>query len=244
MASCRLRKNKDIKIKKIKMSTDGHLTPPVSQPIRNQQNSFFWGVSGMPRSGKTNLIISLLEDDNVFNGRFNKVFFFSPSINTVSNGLPIPDSQIYNGYDANLINEIIDDLNARENVEKQCDVLMIFDDLMASIKKKDNSFLSLVANRRHKILGGSISIILITQKFNKIPRQFRDMYSAVIMFRPSTKKEMASIYDEVIILDRQDSQMLFDLTFSERHNFLYIDLTEGNREKRYFPNFGRLEWYD
>lgn len=238
MSKIKIIKNKQLSVSHIKMNCDGFLSPPPAEPLNSLGKSFFIGIFGAPGSGKTNMMLSLLKDRKGFYKRFGEIYFFSPSVHTISDGLPIPDENIFDEYDPELIFEIINDLNDPENDSYGTDVLFIFDDIVADLKKNDKTFMKMAFNRRHAIKsGGSLNIMLVSQKYNKIPLAIRTGFSGLILFRPNTKREWNIIYDEVIDVDKDIAQAISKITYKKKHSFLFVNLMESEIENKYFPNF-------
>ena len=236
--SIKIRKNPNLSIKKVSMTNeDIILEPPVPSPLPNY-GGFFMICNGPPASGKTNAVVSLLTDKRAMFKRFNKVYWFSPSVDTIRN-LPIPDENIFTGYDPDDLELLLAEL---DDDDWTCDmsVLMVFDDLVTSMKKNDDVFLKLILNRRH-ILEFPISVIMMTQKFNKIPLELRQQATDIMTFKPLNKKEKETIIDELIDMERQDANFMLDVVFDKPHNFLLIK-AEENPRSRYFKNFDKIEF--
>lgn len=63
-------------------------------------------------------------------------------------------------------------------------VLVVLDDVVGQIKKSefDPRLAQLVMNRRHLIFNGSISIIMVTQKYSLIPSRVRSNANWLILY--------------------------------------------------------------
>lgn len=68
--------------------------------------------------------------------------------------------------------------------ETHVNVLLILDDVVGQIKKEETNPLlaQLVMNRRHVVLNGTVSIIIVTQKYTLIPARVRSSASWLILF--------------------------------------------------------------
>ena len=127
-------------------------------------------------------------------------------------------------------------------------ILIIADDVVMDIAKdKDvNKLLTkMMMNRRHICGknddgdGAGLSMWITTQVFNKMPRPIRATASHHIIFKTSNKKELATIYDELILLDKKDFEVLLRYVYGDKFNFLYIN-TDEDFEKQYHKNFNQL----
>jgi hypothetical protein len=64
-------------------------------------------------------------------------------------------------------------------------ILVVLDDVVGSVKKAefDPRLSQLVMNRRHIIFNGTISIIMVTQKYTLIPSRVRSNANWLILFQ-------------------------------------------------------------
>jgi hypothetical protein len=210
--------NKNIIEKSVKMNTN--------QPIPNgiepfSRYNFSLLVCGAPASGKTSLIISQLTNNGgLFYKKFHKVYIFSPSLGTIEKKIPIPEDQIFSSFDINTLQEIID-IQKEEvdsGVEEPTQVLLLFDDLMSELSNKQNIsiFSKMINNRRHLRL----SIICITQVYNRIKPVARKSFSDVILFKTTNKKEIASVFEELTAYDKKEIKVITNYCFDDPHSFI------------------------
>ena len=125
----------------------------------------------------------------------------------------------------------------RDEEEEPNRILMIFDDVVTQIKKHIQPMLKLIYNRRH--IGGGCSIMMTTQKFNKIPLELRAVASGVFFFNTQNKSEIDALFREYISLTKDEFQEVLKYVFDAKHNFLYINL-ELPAELSLFKNFNQL----
>ena len=206
------------------------------------EKQFFYIISGNPGSGKTNLWLNLISRRKwAYNRQFHKVYIFSNSLHTIKKKLKLPDEQLVHGFSPESLQEVLDaeqeEENELEEGEEPNRILMIFDDVVSSIKKNIDPMLKLIWNRRH--IAGGCSVMLTTQKFNAVPLQLRCAASAVIFFRTRNKAEIDAVFREYIGLSREEFMKVLRFVFDERHNFLYINL-ELPGDKSLFKNFNQL----
>ena len=221
-------KNSKFKQDIIKMSNDGPIKN-VDEPLPQFYN-FFMLLVGRPNSGKTSLLLNMINKKakNSLYKKFDKVYIFSASIKTVSIKIKLDADQIY------------DDINELESVierikEKDEKTLIIFDDFIAQIKD-DEKFTKLIFNRRH--IGGGCSVIITTQIFNKLPLSLRKCATDLIIYSTSNKRELDSIFNDYINIPKNDFYNLCRYVFQkDNHQFLWIK----NDTNQFYHNLNKLE---
>jgi hypothetical protein len=214
--------NEKVKIKKIAMLTDSKIPDSVAPFPSNY--GFYIIVSGGPGSGKSSLIYSqILEKGGQWNRKFNKVHIWSPSLSTLGKEIDLPPEQIHTEFDTEEMKEIIESFK-----DTGMHGLFIIDDFVGELSKKDKIMLSLIYNRRHKSgAGGSVSIIITTQQYNRIPASLRrGVTNGVFIFSTHNKKELNIIEDELFQLSKPDFQKLIKYCFKTKHDQLYINLDD------------------
>ena len=178
----------------------------------------------------------------MYNKKFDKVFVFSPSLLTMKENPfeDLPDDQVFTELSEESLSGSLD--NIAESGEK---VLYILDDVVNDIKKSSgiqNLLSKMLMNRRHLAgAGGSCAFILTTQVYNKIPAPIRKTASHIIIYHTKNKKELDTIFDELIIIPQKDFYDILKYCFDKKHHFLYID-TNKSYEKMFHKNFNCLEF--
>lgn len=83
-------------------------------------------------------------------------------------------------------------------------VLFILDDVVGDIKKRENDvdLIALFFNRRHLISNGTVSIMMVTQKYTLIPARIRSAANWLVLFRLNPI-DFENVYRDVIILDNK-----------------------------------------
>tara|TARA_R100000655_G_scaffold32115_1_gene63904 strand:- start:1565 stop:2341 length:777 start_codon:yes stop_codon:yes gene_type:complete len=230
-----------INISKFKFTCDD-ADSSIPQPLP-QQGGFAMLIVGKPRSGKTNLLLNLTTKSHKnFNRKFDRVFLISPSVNTMEND-PfelLPDDQKFEVATESNINSILDTI--RDTGDK---VLLILDDCISDIRGKGKSDIEnllhrIFFNRRHLAgKGGNLSIIATSQTYNKIDPKLRKTCSHLILFENKNKKELDSIYDEVILIPKKEFFDVLRYIYDRKFRFMYIDTTLPDY-KMIHKDFNRL----
>ena len=235
-----------IKIRSFKFSCDCR-DKNIPAPLPNTYNHCMM-ITAKPKQGKTTLIYNLLTKQrgaSPYYHKFDKIYIFSPSMKTIDDDPfeNLADEQKFATMDMASLMRVHDEI-----VDCGERILIIADDVVMDIAKdKDvNKLLTkMMMNRRHICGknddgdGAGLSMWITTQVFNKMPRPIRATASHHIIFKTSNKKELATIYDELILLDKKDFEVLLRYVYGDKFNFLYIN-TDEDFEKQYHKNFNQL----
>ena len=215
-----------IVIRKFNFSCDDR-DDTIPAPLPQILN-FFMLVCGRPGSGKTTLLLNLIcKRGKLYNRKFDRIFLYSPSLLTIKDDPfeKIPDEQKFTELTIENLEGALADI--AESGEK---VLFILDDVVNDIKKSSmiqTTLSRMLMNRRHLAgSGGSCSFIITTQVYNKIPAPIRKTASHVIIYHTKNKKELDTIFDELILIPKQDFYNILKYCFDKRNNFLYIDINK------------------
>lgn len=89
-------------------------------------------------------------------------------------------------------------------IKKRMNILFIFDDVVSEIKRMeyDQRTIALFFNRRHLLENGTISIMLVTQKYTLIPARIRSNANWFILFRLNPV-DFENVYKDVIMFDKK-----------------------------------------
>lgn len=205
------------------------LTPSPTHPLPD--GSFTLMVVGPPGSGKTNFAIgNLLLMDWAYQGRFDRVYLTSPSLDSfaepyfLSLGRRV-QPHYYPGRLAEILREI-------QGTHKQ--VLLVFDDCMQELctdNSKTSETVPLLANRRHLTgdHGGFVSLIFTAQFYRGVYPNFRRLSSHLVLYPTKNLEELGSIHSEVGIgLGFEDFvRLLYRVWGDDPHQFALIDVGKG-----------------
>ena len=234
-----LANEKNIKLSKFDFSCDD-VDESIPMPLPQALN-FFLLISGKAGSGKTSLILNLLcKRGKNYNRKFDKVFIFSPSLITMKNDpfSEIPAEQKFQELDEEILQAVLDDIaNTGEKI------LLIMDDVVNDItKNKDLQRLmnKILMNRRH-LAGenGSVSVIITSQVYNKIPPPIRKQASQIVLYHTKNRKEIDNLFDELILIPKKEFYEILKYVFQKKHDFMYLD-TNKDFDKMIHRNFNQL----
>ena len=232
--------DKKIVLSKFNFSCDD-IDDSIPKPLPQQLN-FFMLVCGKPASGKTSLILNLIcKNNKVYNKKFNRIFVYSPSLITMKDEPfgDLPKDQQYTELREDNLEYALSLI--KDSGEK---VLFILDDVVNDMKR--NGVLTLLnkmlMNRRHLAgAGGSCSFIITTQVYNKIPISIRKTATQIILYQTKNKREIETIYEELVLIPREDFFSILKYCFNERFNFIYIDVNKPH-DKMFHKCFNELSF--
>lgn len=99
-------------------------------------------------------------------------------------------------------------------MKKKLNILFILDDVVSEIKKMeyDPRTIALFFNRRHLLENGTISIMLVTQKYTLIPARIRSNANWFILFKLNPI-DFENVYRDVIMFAKQKWLALLKMVF-------------------------------
>lgn len=230
-------------IEKIKFNVDGIFNDKIKPPFPNA--SFFLTIIGKPGSGKTNLLVNMLTNKNIYKRVFDKVLLVMPknSIKSLKNNIfeDLPESQQFNELTPDVFETIKQFREEFDEVDEDAkkkprskNMLLILDDVTAQLKEKENQklLIELSTNRRHL----KLSIILISQYLRAIPRCVRSQTTNLVYFKPANELDNNIVRDEYINLPKETFNNLMRFVFQNQHDFLFID----KNNECYFKNLNKI----
>jgi hypothetical protein len=160
-------------LSKFKFNCD-EIDPSVPAPLPQNLNHFML-IVGKPGSSKTTLLLNLMcKRGKMYNKKFDKVYLFSPSLGTIDD-CPfeeLPEDQKFEELSYDLLEAVLEEI--KDSGEK---VLFIMDDVVNDMKKEfhlEKLLCKVLMNRRHQCgSGGSLSVWITTQVYNKVPAEVR-----------------------------------------------------------------------
>ena len=236
-----IKPEKTINISKFAFSCDD-IDPTIPSPLPQALN-FFLLIAGRAGSGKTTLILNLLcKRGKNYNKKFDKIYIFSPSLATLKQDPfeEIPEDQKFMELDEEVLEAVLEDIAG--SGEK---VLLLMDDVVNDIRKstKLQTIMNrILMNRRHLAgAGGSVSVIMTTQVYNKIPIPIRKNATQIVLYNTKNKKEIENIFDELILIPKKEFFEIMKYVFKKKKDFMYID-TNKDWNTMLHRNFNQLDF--
>ncbi len=210
------------KILKVKTSTDTDTRfKDIKEPLIKPP--FLGIINGSVRTGKSNLIMNFLYNNNFYKGSFDKVIFISPTVqNDVTLKHLYEDEEIMKINDGlenidNILKEIIKQKEEDED-ERSLHYLIILDDCLGYIKPK--SYLSYLCSRYRHF---KTSLLITSQNFRALGPILRINATFYLLFKTTNRKEFIKYEEEFGSLFEHFSDM-YDVATKEPYHFLYLDL--------------------
>ena len=210
--------DKKIVLSKFDFSCD-EIDDTIPKPLPQTLN-FYMLIAGKPASGKTSLILNLIAKNNkCYNKKFDRIYIFSPSLTTIKNSPfdDIPEDQIFNELTLEGLLKVQADIaNSGEKI------LFILDDVVNDMKLKGVQ-------------------LELTQVYNKVPAPLRKVATQIILYSTKNKTEINTIFEELILIPKDDFYEILRYCFDKRHNFIYIDVNKPY-DKMFHKCFNELNF--
>lgn len=221
----------------------------IKQPESSQAGlvpdvAFRWVFTGPSNSGKTNLARWVLDNMYSSNGKsfFDRIYLFSPTgkldpvwkdLRGLRNGDRITElNEAGMARLFEIFNRAIKRAKAMGK-DKAPHELVIIDDSIADTKFLNSlGFTKLFIAGRH----GNVSVYMMTQSYNKVPRTPRIQATAISMF-PSKVSEIERLHEEhgPLHMNKKDFIKLVKYatmkTKEEKYPFLFIDTNKPEEER-------------
>ena len=147
------------------------------------QKSFISLIVGKPGSGKSHLLFEFLDNPALFNKKFDKVYFLSPS---VISGIKMNESNWIKYFSPKwMLSKAMENSDDFEKMKHPCNILFVIDDMISAIKQNENDpiLVDLFFNRRKIVPNCVISYFIVTQKYMVCPSKIRTNLTSVFFFK-------------------------------------------------------------
>ncbi len=227
-------------INKIDMTCDSELDVPYPLPPHHSA----WLIVGKPGSGKTNLIMNLLNRENkYYHRKFNRIYFFSRSLHTISEALKLPRERVISTFDFPTLNRVLGELEEANKIFKvqkddQPHNLIVLDDVVSSFRRDVDELQKMVFNRRHY----HMTVMTVTQVYNKVPLELRKCCDTLVLFYSPHRKEVRNIWEEFLgHLSKEQIDTVWNFVFDKMHQFLFVRSDIVPASDGMFKNFDQIK---
>jgi hypothetical protein len=205
-------------------------------------------VSGKKRTGKSSLVLSMLESNKIFKGYFGNIWLISPSKEEKTKVLREEldkEGKYFTELNEPNIKSVTDFIKNEMNVKKMKEKklnkklpeiynLLILDDCVADLPRsmKKNVITNLFYNCRHF----NLQIFCLTQSYKNIAPNLRKQTDLLYIFPMSNKKEKEAIQEDWDIPDE-----VFEECFEDEsdHPFLTVNLV--GTKPTFFRKMDKME---
>jgi len=203
-------------------------------------------ISGRSGGGKTNLMINLLTNKNMYKDYYHNIIVFSPTAGEFDDtykALNLPKENFIKDFNGDTLNHIIElrkkQIKSKgiEYIAKNSRMLIILDDVIANRSFLESpEALKMFALLRHYL----VSIIIMIQSYNKVPRALRLNMNAVMIF-PALSSEVEILKEEIRPpgINKKDFQKVIEYCTQGRYDFLYIN-NHADPDKRIRKNLDEI----
>ena len=216
--------------KKNKISvTDGLPIPP-----------FLLTVVAPRKSGKTNLVVDALIDDNKFRNKFDAVFIWSKTfeLDPKWKNISMLQGSVFTEFNSEQATELIETAEfVNTKLKMPANILFIFDDMITESIMNRNKLgpIEKIAVRGRHV---NVSIIVISQQYMSLSASVRNNTTNMIVFRVRNGDEMEKIARENREwLSREDFIEMFYTTTREPYSFLHINNQQQDPSQRFHKNW-------
>ena len=208
-----------------KFSVDFQLHPQIPKVLPNKSHSMMF--AGSPGSGKSSILTAFLTQTSppIYSNVFDFVYIFIPetSFKSMDNSPFKNHKRVYHELNLETISTVEKEIE--QNAKSNKHSLVIMDDMASSMKNSElqRTLVRFLCCRRHL----RMSYWCVVQSYIQLPLTVRKNISHFIIFRPSNKKEIMSITDEVNI-DSKDFEAYLKYVFKpdatkQDRAFMYIN---------------------
>ena len=239
------------KVQPIKLKEYTSKQSQYQQCAKLPMRSIVLGPSG---SGKTILLQNMILD--IYEGCFDKIYIFSPSVYLDHTWIPVKeykekmklkdddkeDPVYFDEYDSEALMKIMEtqmkitDYMKKQKKTKMFQVLIIIDDFADDPKFVRSSKLlhSLYTRGRHSY----ISVITATQVFNALHPIIRKNATDLYIYKLRNYRDLESLVEELSALAPKKTLLeMYNTATAEPYSFWYINLMEKDINKTFYIRF-------
>jgi hypothetical protein len=212
---------------------------PNINPNLPNRNGAIYAIIGSPGSGKTNLLFStLFKNRNYYRSKFDNIFLITPESSFLSlSKHPFQEhDKVYHDLNVDILDciyeEILDlkkqSIDEGRDIEHSC---IIIDDYADGLK--DNDIILMLKKMLIKSRHLNCFFIFTLQAYNMFPLVLRKLITNITLFKPKNNIETENIRSELLNMNKEDFNELYNYVFDEPYNHLDFDTTTMTIRKNY-----------
>jgi hypothetical protein len=242
----KLEKHDGLEVKEIKHPNRKHFKCNELLP----QPPFMLLMAAPRYSGKTNLLINMLIDNDMYCKKFDEIFVWSKSYHNDNKWRAIhfdkdyESSHVFEDYNDVAVKKLFNSIRDRSKKKQKVEVLFIFDDMIADNIQNSHKIQvldAIAATGRHF----DISAIIIFQKFMKFTPIVRENATNIVIFEQKNSTALEVIADEYKgAMTKKQFYQIYQEAIGEPFSFLHINLQVPEQEKRFRKNWNTIIYSD
>lgn len=212
--------------------------PNVNKNIPNR-NGAIYTIIGSPGTGKSNLLFStLFKNKHYYRSKFDNIYLITPESSFLSLVKhPFQNHEkVYHDFNSIVLESIyaeILDLK-RQSIEEGRDIehtCIIIDDFADGLKDPEMIVMlkTLLIKSRHL----NCFFIFTLQSYNMFPLVLRKLITNMTLFKPKNNIETENIRSELLHMNKDDFNTLFNYVFDAPYNHLDFDTSTNEIRKNY-----------
>jgi len=229
------KEKKGLKVLRVNDENESDKYKPL-HPYLPQPPFLLLGI-GSVRSGKTNTLINMLRNEDMYGkDYFQDTLIISNTINNDTKGKYLKDAfRVEDHYEDRMIKDLVNSQKSYKREEAPT-TLLVLDDIINRDFTKNNEVSFLASRFRHY----ELSIMIFTQSFRAVSPIIRTNATDILIFRQQSSKEMEKVIEEYHDLAHSEEQFLkyYHIAHNEPYSFLYIDAQEN--PARFYKSFEEL----
>lgn len=182
-------------------------------------------IVGSVKQGKSNLLVNLLCNPEMYKDKFDIVKIISNTLNADPKGkLMNKYFDCADHYNDEMVTEIIESQKKYDEDERPT-IALILDDILTKDFKKTNAVSFLATRFRHYGIG---LLAFTTQSFRAVSGLIRNNANSVIIMRQQNQKELEKINEEYGDMFPNIFMELYKKAIDDApYSFLYLDLQQN-----------------
>ena len=216
----------------------GLFVPDINSNLPNR-NGCIYLIIGSPGSGKSNLLFStLFKTSKYYRSKFDNIYLVTPEssfLSLMKHPFQAHD-KVYHQLTIEILESIYNEINelkieALEEhlpIEHSC---IIIDDYADSLKEQDIMIFlkSFLIKSRHL----NCFFIFTLQAYNMFPLVLRKLITNISLFKPKNNAETLTIKTELLNMNTDDFQKLYNYVFDKEYNHLDYDTNTQELRKNF-----------
>jgi len=205
----------------------------------SRRNGAIYLMVGSGGSGKSSTLLGFFKSA-VYRKKFHHIHFFCPSVSFAS-----VDKHPFENHDkvyheltmenlTELKNELLERKEEAEDDEQEYSCVVI-DDFANQLKEKEIQKMlnSMLIKARHL----NTTFIFTVQSIGYFPKILRKQLTSATIFKPRNTEEWEMIRREILQMNKDDAQKIYDFVFDAPYQHLDVDCFEG----KFYKNHNYLQ---